>query len=79
MTVYFYEVPYPCAKAVKGEDYVRLYDEDGTITESFSGISDFSGFSIEGGEWSAPETPSGSDDIWNALAEAITEGVDEYE
>ena len=78
ITVTVYGEAIPCSKAVKGPDYIRLYDGENPII-LFSGIRDFSGFTIEGGDWSAPETPSGSDDIWDALAEAITEGVDEYE
>ena len=43
----------PCAKAVKGADFLWLYDEIGTLIASFNGVSDFSGYSIEG-DWDAP-------------------------
>lgn len=45
---------FPCDKAVRGDGYVRLYDGDACVA-SFDGVSDFTGFSIEGGEWSSPE------------------------
>ena len=40
-----------CNKAVKGPDYIILDDGMGA---SFYGIRDFSGYSLEGGEWSEP-------------------------
>lgn len=54
MTVTAYGQAYPCARAEKGPDYVHLYDEAGCCIASFSGISSFDGYAIEGGAWSAP-------------------------
>lgn len=54
MTVKIYNESFECTKAVKGPDYVVLYDSDREIVRC-SGITDFSGYSIEGGEWSLPE------------------------
>lgn len=45
---------YECARAVRGEDFITLYDEGGS-TVGFSGISDFSGYAVEDGEWSDPQ------------------------
>ena len=42
-----------CDKAIKGENFIELY-MDGAKIASFQGISDFSGYSIEGGEWEIP-------------------------
>jgi hypothetical protein len=42
-----------CTKAVKGADYIRLYDGENLIA-SFDGISDFGGYTIDGGEWETP-------------------------
>ena len=54
MKVIAYGESYECTKAEKGSNYIQLYngEEKGVL---FAGISDFSGYSIEGGEWSAPE------------------------
>ena len=48
---------YECTKAVKGDNYITLYDGDRAIV-TFAGISDFSGYTIEGGDWSDPEPTS---------------------
>lgn len=42
---------YECDRAVKGIDYIHLYNNNGNIIASFEGIMDFNGFSIENGEW----------------------------
>jgi hypothetical protein len=54
MFVTAYGTRYDCARAVKGSDYIRLYDAAGTLIASFDGIADFSGYTIEGGTWEAP-------------------------
>ena len=58
MKVIVYGESYECTKAEKGTNYIQLYngEEKGVL---FAGISDFSGYSIEGGEWSAPTPTEG--------------------
>lgn len=58
MKVIVYGEVYECTKAEKGTNYIQLYNgkEQGVL---FAGISDFSGYSIEGGEWSAPTPTEG--------------------
>ena len=58
MKVIAYGESYECTKAEKGSNYIQLYngEEKGVL---FAGISDFSGYSIEGGEWSAPTPTEG--------------------
>lgn len=55
MIVQFLNENYECAKAVKGADYIHLFDANGNCIASFDGISDFSLFTIDGGEWTTPE------------------------
>lgn len=45
---------FSCTKAVKGADYIDLYNND-TIIVKFGGIIDFAKFSITDGSWSAPD------------------------
>ena len=47
---------YPCAKALKGDDYIHLLDSNGVLIVAFDGIKDFSGFTIDT-DWTAP-TPN---------------------
>lgn len=42
---------YECATAVKGSNFIVLYDENDIITASFFNIADFSQFEISGGDW----------------------------
>ena len=42
-----------CSRAVKGVNYIRLYDENNVKTAAFEEVVDFSAFTIEGGEWEA--------------------------
>lgn len=44
---------YPCAKALKGEDYIHLLDSNGVLIVAFDGIKDFSGFTIDT-DWTIP-------------------------
>ncbi|HMM30341.1 MAG TPA: hypothetical protein PKB13_01050 [Clostridia bacterium] len=44
-----------CARAVKGVDYIGLYDASRNLIASFGGITDFSGYIIVGGEWDVPQ------------------------
>ena len=47
---------YPCAKALKGADYIHLLDSNGTLISAFDGITDVSGLSIDT-DWTIP-TPN---------------------
>jgi hypothetical protein len=48
---------YECEKAVKGKDFVKLYDVDGNAIAEFRGIKDFAGYEVINGAWSeAPKT-----------------------
>lgn len=42
---------YECAKAVRGVDYVKLYDENNTLIIAFHEILDFSAFTLQEGSW----------------------------
>lgn len=42
---------YTCTTAVKGNNFIVLYDENDMITASFFEIVDFSSFQISGGNW----------------------------
>ena len=54
MIVTFSGQDFPCTKAVKDGDKAYIYLEDGGKVE-FKGVSDWSVFSLDGGEWSLPE------------------------
>ena len=43
-----------CARAEKGADWIKIYDEGGGCLGAFSGISDFAGYALEGGEFEVP-------------------------
>ena len=60
ITVTVYRETYECETAYKGVDSIRLMDASGIVTASFTGISDFSGFSIVGDNWSTPAEPDNS-------------------
>ena len=49
---------YECAKAIKGENYIRLLDADGVMIAAFDGVSDCDLFTISGGEWTEPASTS---------------------
>lgn len=42
---------YECSVAVRGDDFIVLYDENQMILASFFHIADFDEFEIEGGDW----------------------------
>lgn len=63
---------YACARAVKGADYIQLYDAHGAVTVEFSGISDFSGYSISGGDW---KNPAPTVDARLAALESLLQGA----
>lgn len=45
-----------CAVAVKGTDFIKLYIDKDMAQEiaEFGGISDFSSYELEGGDWVKP-------------------------
>lgn len=48
-----------CVRAERGGMHIALFDEQGASVARFDGISDFSGYEIEGGEWTEADTPTG--------------------
>lgn len=68
MKVHFLDKVIDCEKAVKGSDFVHLLDSNGGVIASCEGVSDFSLFSIEGGEWSQPEYTD-SERQWQAITD----------
>ena len=44
-----------CSAAVKGANYIALYDENGAEIERHAGISDFTGYSVSDGAWIIPK------------------------
>lgn len=47
----------PCVKAVKGPDYIKLYDDQGRQIGECTGVSDFTPYRVIGGEWELAEPP----------------------
>ena len=69
---------YTCSKAIKGEDYIHLLDNEGEIKTAFDGISDFKDFSITDGEW---VTPTPEEDLYYMNAtqrQKFSEFMDKY-
>lgn len=75
MTVYGQEIP--CARAEKGADFVRAYDENGYCVFSADKVAGFDGYSLSGGTWDEQEStePVADDSVWDALDAAYREGV----
>ena len=53
MTVYGQEIA--CARAEKGTDCVRAYDENGVCVFEASRVQSLEGYALEGGAWSEAE------------------------
>ena len=53
MTVYGQKLA--CARAEKGADYVRAFDENGVCVFEASRVQSFEGYALEGGAWSEVE------------------------
>ena len=62
---------YECARAVRGDDWICLYNEAVCETAYFGGITDFGEYALDGGEWDAPPP-----DI-NAFVLGMMEGLDD--
>lgn len=57
MLVSFGNIEYECSTALKGDNYVHLFDQNGAMVASFEGVSDFSGFTfLSGGNWTYPDS-----------------------
>lgn len=54
MKVKYIDTVYDCSKALKNGDTATIYLSDGGIVE-FCGVSDWSVFSLDGGDWETPE------------------------
>lgn len=52
--VMYRDLSFECATAIKGGNYVHLLAENGTMIAAFDGVTDFSYFSISGGNWTDP-------------------------
>lgn len=53
-TVTYLGESYECSVAFRGANYIHLLDANGGMIASFDGITNFSGFTISGGSWTAP-------------------------
>lgn len=53
-TLKYLDRSYDCTTAIKGDDYIRLLDSNGCLVASFDGISDFSVFELESGNYTTP-------------------------
>ena len=53
-TLAFQNETYTCAKAQKGNDFIKLLDEGGNVVFFADGVSDFSPYTLENGEWEPP-------------------------
>lgn len=60
MTVYGQKIS--CARAEKGADFVRAYDEGGACVFEATKVKSFEGYALTGGAWSAAE-PTDSERI----------------
>ena len=53
-TLKYLDGSFTCATAIKGNDYIHLLDENGVMVAAFDKISDFGGFTLEGGSYASP-------------------------
>ena len=60
---------YDCTKAVKGTNYINLYEGD-ILSVKFEGVVDFSAFTITEGDWSEP---AGAEEVRGAAS--IVDGM----
>lgn len=61
MTVYGQEIP--CARAEKGADFVRAYDEGGACVFEATKVKSFEGYTLDGGEWGEAVTPPTNEEL----------------
>lgn len=57
-----------CARAEKGADYVRAFDENGVCVFEATKIKSFEGYTLDGGEWGEPTIPPTNDELASRLA-----------
>ena len=55
MTVYGQKIS--CARAEKGADFVRAYDEGGACVFEATKVKSFEGYALTGGAWSTADVP----------------------
>ena len=67
MILNFMALEIPCARAEKSADFVKAYDESGVCIFEATGVTDFSSYSLDDGEWS--EAESSPEEQMAALAE----------
>lgn len=53
ITVTYLGTDYTCEVAIKGTDYIHLVDADGCMTTAFESITDFTAFTISGGDFTS--------------------------
>ncbi len=76
MIVNFAGQSFDCQSAVKSHDTAVLFLSDGGVAK-FSGITNFSAFSFEGGSWDLHELKSDKEaELASACNAAITSGID---
>lgn len=61
MTVYGQDIP--CARAEKGTDFVRAYDENGVCIFAAANVKSFEGYTLDGGEWIDTAVPPTNDEL----------------
>lgn len=61
MTVYGQKIP--CARAEKGADFVRAYDESGACVFEATKVKSFEGYTLDGGEWGEAVTPPTNEEL----------------
>ena len=61
MTVYGQKIS--CARAEKGADFVRAYDEGGVCIFEATNVKNFEGYTLDGGEWGEAVTPPTNEEL----------------
>ena len=74
ITLYWYDNEFTCDVAVRGEDYVVLYDNDYNETNRIINIigQEWNHINIEGGEWSDPSIIPTVEDYLRADIDFLT-------
>ena len=74
ITIHYYETVCTCDIAVRGYNYVTLYDEDYNELQRIVNIygREWEHISIEGGEWSSPDVIPTAEDHLRADIDFLT-------